>query len=182
MTQILKIYQMICGYYPTIEEQEVVTQTVNNLFIQYTEDHHESMLRKIVRKTGGSVLQIDLRADPPAFTGAKPIRPAYEGVPVPIVVITESGPGLLVLNPAAPQILKRADMPVGLLTTLDSVLATKKGVIGMEVKAPQQPPGKTLAELRAQASQRQPSVQPPPSQPADEQPPSQPPPRPDDLA
>ena len=128
----------------------------------------ESMLRKIVRKTGGSVLQIDLRADPPAFTGAKPIRPAYEGVPVPVVVITESGPGLLVLNPAAPQILKRADMPVGLLTTLDSVLATKKGVIGMEVKAPQQP-GKTLADLRAQASQRQPSVQPPPSQPADEQ-------------
>ena len=49
--------------------------------------------------------------------------------------------------------------------------------------APQpQQPGKTLAELRAQASQRQPSVQPPPSQPADEQQPSQPPPRPADLA
>lgn len=43
---------MICGYYPTIEEQEVVTQTVNNLFIQYTEDDHESMLRKIHELSG----------------------------------------------------------------------------------------------------------------------------------
>ena len=131
----------------------------------------DRMLNRIVRKTGGNVFQIDIREDPPVFSGAKPIRLAYEGMPIPVFVVTSEGPGLLVLNPAAPQILKRDNMPAGLLEVLDSTLASKKGIIGMNIKpkaavaAP--PPAPRLLPRPADAAPPPPVAAPPPPPPAD---------------
>jgi hypothetical protein len=151
----------------------------------------DSMLRKIVEETGGNAVQIDLRADPPAITGHRPFRSLYEVSSIPIFVITDEGPGLLVKNPAAPEILKKSDMPPGLLETVDAVIAKSKGVIKIKPKAPApapaaEPPKRmTLAEFRAAAAAARAKSQPPPAPAAplaSAPPASLPPPPPDDLA
>jgi len=111
----------------------------------------EDMIRRIVQQTGGRVFQIDLRADPPTFMARKPLRSMYEAPTVPVFVVTEEGPGLLVLNPAAPEILKKEDMPAGLLKIMEKAFAETKGIIGLAQK-PVEPPPKpplTYAELKA---------------------------------
>ena len=106
-----------------------------------TKSLDSNMLRSIVAAKGMNVVQIDLRADPPVFSGRRPLRTAYPVQAVPVFVITEEGPGILVLNPKAPQILKKSDMPIGLLNTVEKVISESKGSFKMPPKvAPSQPP------------------------------------------
>jgi hypothetical protein len=101
------------------------------------------MLLGIVSFTGMNVVQIDLRTDPPTFSGQRPVRESYSVQSIPIFVITEEGPGILVLNPAAPQILKKSDMPTELLKTVEKILSeSKKGrfVPTVPAKAAPSPP------------------------------------------
>jgi hypothetical protein len=116
----------------------------------------DTMLRKIVEETGGVVIQFDLREDPvPPPVGRKPIRSLYDIDAIPIFVITDEGPALLVKNPSAPEILKKADMPPGLLATVEETLAKTKGILKLRLKAPAaaaaaaEPKRQTLAEFRA---------------------------------
>lgn len=118
----------------------------------------DTMLRKIVEETGGVVIQFDLREDPvPPPVGRKPIRSLYDIDAIPIFVITDEGPALLVKNPSAPEILKKGDMPPGLLATVEETLAKTKGILKLRLKAPAapaaaaaaEPKRQTLAEFRA---------------------------------
>ena len=83
-----------------------------------TESFTEDMLRRIVMATGMRVVQIDLRKDPPAISGKMPVRmrSIYESPTIPVFVITEEGPGILVLNPG--EILTQQDIPAGLITIM----------------------------------------------------------------
>jgi hypothetical protein len=118
------------------------------------------MIRAIVQATGMSVVQIDIRSDPPSFNGGRPLRTAHDNGVVPVFIITEEGPGILVLNPSAPQILKKSDMPLGLLNTIEKVLSQSKGtlkILPRPVKTEPSPP------LPAQpAAAPAPSPEPPP--------------------
>ena len=104
-----------------------------------TKELDDTMLRKIIKKTGGNILQIDLRSDPPEITGRKPLMAKYILGDVPVFIITEEGPGLLVLDPSAPEILKRDSMPRGLVATIESVLSSTKAIRSMKAPAPLPP-------------------------------------------
>ena len=111
---------------------------------------NEDMLRRIVQQTNAKVFQIDLRQDPPGLSGKKPMRSTYEVPSIPVFVITDDGPGLLVLNPAAPQLLGPEDMPAGLISIIDKKLAESKAVLKSTApKAAEPPRPPTLAEIRA---------------------------------
>jgi hypothetical protein len=137
----------------------------------------DAMLRKIVEITGGNVIQIDLRSDPPGITGKKPFRIYYENMAIPVFVITDEGPGILVLNPAAPELLRKSDMPVGLFTAIEKVLTASRGVLKMKGKVP----APAAAPVPAPEPVKEELPPPPPAQPADAPPPSLEPPRPVDL-
>jgi hypothetical protein len=111
----------------------------------------EDMLRRIVEQTGGRVFQIDLRQDPPALLARKPMRSVYEIPTIPIFVITPEGPGLLVLNPEAPELFTREEMPAGLITILDKTMAETRGILKLKVAAPQ--PKAVAAQPKAVAAQ-----------------------------
>jgi len=106
------------------------------------------MMRRIVQQTGGRVFQIDLRADPPTFMAKKPFRTVYEALSIPVFVVTEEGPGLLVLNPAAPELLKKEDMPAGLLKIMEKAFTETTGIF-VEKPKPQANPAPSIAGLRA---------------------------------
>ena len=129
-----------------------------------------NMLGSIVKATGMNIIQIDLREDPPKITGRRPLRTAYNVNAIPIFVITEEGPGILVLNPAAPQILKKVDMPTGLLKTIEKILSESKGIF--KIAAPVAAAAKAVPSIAPS--------QPQPLQPVTEPVPSLEPPRPGD--
>ena len=120
------------------------------------------MLRKIVTQTVGSVFQIDLRSDPPVVSGRRPMRNMYETPAIPVFVITDAGPGLLVRNPSAPELLTQGDIPSGLAALMKEKLAEKPTVLNLkgiapvktvaqrraEIAAAAAPPRKTLAQRR----------------------------------
>lgn len=110
----------------------------------------DDMMRRIVEQTRGRVFQIDLREDPPTFLAKKPIRSVYELPTIPVFVITEKGPGILVLDPSAPEVLQKDDMPAGLLAIMEKKFSEIKGVLKAVGKAPQ-----TIAEIRAAKAQAQ---------------------------
>ena len=83
------------------------------------------MLLKITQQTLGRVIQIDLRFDPPGVTVRRPIKSVYEVPTVPVFVITEEGPGILVLNPAAPELFTLAEMPSGLVSIMEKKFAER---------------------------------------------------------
>ena len=151
-TSAIRLYRM-----PLAALVMAVNLTGKDLDIrQDTTNLTENMLRSIVRKTGGSVVQIDLRKDPSdknMITGARPIKSLYPNMPIPVFVITESGPALLVLDPSSPNILAREDMPAGLITQIQTTLSTKRGVIAVQepVKKP------TIAELRDRLQKEKPT-------------------------
>ena len=79
----------------------------------------DDMLHKIVVQTRGRVVQIDLRSDPPVVSAKKPLRTLYESPAIPVFISTDEGPGLLVLNPSAPELLQKDDIPSGLARLLE---------------------------------------------------------------
>ena len=85
----------------------------------------DSMLLKITQQTLGRVIQIDLRLDPPGVTVRRPIKSVYEVPTIPIFVITEEGPGILVLNPAAPELFTLAELPGGLVSIMEKKFAER---------------------------------------------------------
>ena len=87
----------------------------------------DEMIRTILHAKGVSVVQIDLRPDPPKMIAKRPARPSAPGVPV--FVILEEGPALLMRT--QPQLLTRDDMPKGLL----DILSKAKGVLTRPVQA-----------------------------------------------
>jgi len=80
------------------------------------------MIRTILHAKGVPVIQIDLRPDPPTTIAKRPVRPSAPGIPV--FVILQEGPALLMRG--QPELLKREDMPRGLL----DILSKAKGVLG----------------------------------------------------
>ena len=85
----------------------------------------DSMLMKITQQTLGRVIQIDLRFDPPGVTVRRPIKSVYEVPTIPIFIITEEGPGILVLNPDAPELFTVAEMPSGLVSIMEKKFAER---------------------------------------------------------
>jgi hypothetical protein len=110
----------------------------------------EEMMRRIVEQTRGRVFQIDLREDPPAFLAKKPIRSVYEPPNIPIFVITEEGPGILVLTPSAPEILEKKDIPAGLMAIMEKKFAETKGVLKARAQPAAAVAQKTIAQIRAE--------------------------------
>ena len=119
----------------------------------------DDMMRRIVEQTRGRVFQIDLREDPPTFLAKKPLRNLYEPPTVPVFIITETGPGILVLNPSAPEILQKEDMPAGLIaimnkkfTEIKPTLMSRPGQQAPEVPQAQseQPVKKTFKNIIAE--------------------------------
>jgi hypothetical protein len=90
----------------------------------------EAQLRELTRMTGRIVVQINAAADPPVASAKKPFRIAYPTVPV--FVVSAEGPALIVLDPAKPELLKKEDMPAGLLDIVEKA----KGVLGLRAPAP----------------------------------------------
>jgi len=97
-----------------------------------------TMIRKIVLKTGYNLLQIDLREDPPVFTAGRSSRKVIEEKATIVLVITEEGPGLLVLDPSTPEILKKKDMPAGLLEVIEKTVESKPPVAAWTMAEAQQ--------------------------------------------
>jgi len=89
----------------------------------------DGMLRKIVSLTTGRIFQIDLRSDPPVLSGRKPIRTFHESPSIPVFVITEDGPGLLVLNPSAPELLTQENIPSGLAALMKQKWEEKGSIL-----------------------------------------------------
>ncbi len=91
----------------------------------------EAQLRELTRMTGRIVVQINtVGTDQPVISAKKPFRIAYPTIPV--FIVTEEGPALLVMDPAQPDFLKKEDMPKGLA----SIVEKAKGVLGMRAAAP----------------------------------------------
>ena len=82
----------------------------------------DEMIRTILHAKGVPVIQIDLRPDPPTTIAKRPVRPSAPGIPV--FIILQEGPALLMRG--QPELLKREDMPRGLL----DILSKAKGVLG----------------------------------------------------
>jgi len=76
----------------------------------------EDMMRIILHAKGVSIIQIDMRRDPPLYIAKRSVRPSAQGIPV--FIITEEGPALLMRSIAEPELLKKEDMPKGLLDIL----------------------------------------------------------------
>ncbi|NBV77175.1 hypothetical protein EBR66_03370 [bacterium] len=92
-----------------------------------TKELDDKTLARILHEISMPVIQIDIRSDPPKYRAFKPIRPSAPGVPV--FIITEEGPALLLLSPELPQFLTRDDMPRGLkqiYEKADSLLRFRK--------------------------------------------------------
>lgn len=106
----------------------------------------EDMMRRIVEQTGGKVFQIDLREDPPVLLARKPLRSAYEAPTLPIFVIMDEGPGILVLNPEAPELLTREDMPAGLIEMVDKKMAETRGILKTRAQVAQAAPAPQIAQ------------------------------------
>ena len=98
---------------------------------------NDDMLRRIVKETGVKVAQIDLRADPPMVIARGVIRTTHLIDMVPIFVITEDGPAMLVLNPEEPLPLTKADLPGGFMALIEKQVEQNSKVIGS--KAPKAP-------------------------------------------
>jgi hypothetical protein len=76
----------------------------------------EDMMRAILHANEKPIIQIDIRTDPPASIAKRPTRPSAQGIPV--FIIMEEGPALLMRSIAEPELLKKEDMPKGLLDIL----------------------------------------------------------------
>jgi hypothetical protein len=88
---------------------------------------NDTMIRNIVSIKGVPVVQINLQVDPPTVEARRPPRSEFNSVPV--FIITADGPALLIKDPASPELLKRDDMPKGLLEYVNNakrLLGTKK--------------------------------------------------------
>ena len=106
----------------------------------------EAQLRDLTRMTGRIVVQINVAGatDQPVVSAKKPFRIAYPTIPV--FIVTEEGPALLVLDPAQPDFLKKEDMPKGLVDIVEKA----KGVLGMRA-APAAPKPAAPAPAPAEA-------------------------------
>jgi hypothetical protein len=105
----------------------------------------EAQLRELTRMTGRIIVQINtVGTDQPVISAKKPFRIAYPTIPV--FIVTEEGPALLVMDPAQPDFLKKEDMPKGLA----SIVEKAKGVLGMRAAAP--PAAPKLAAKPAEVS------------------------------
>ena len=76
----------------------------------------EQMMIDIIKGKHVPVIQIDISVDPPKVLAKQPVRPTTSGIPV--FVFTNEGPALLLRSPVDPQLLKKEDMPKGLLNIL----------------------------------------------------------------
>jgi hypothetical protein len=83
----------------------------------------DEMIMNIIKTRNMPLIQINVSVDPPVVIAKQPVRPTSIGVPV--IVITNDGPALLMRSPADPQLLKKEDMPKGLLNIL---LGAKKNI------------------------------------------------------
>jgi hypothetical protein len=83
----------------------------------------DEMIMNIIKTRNMPLIQINVSVDPPVVIAKQPVRPTSVGVPV--IVITNDGPALLMRSPADPQLLKKDDMPKGLLNIL---LGAKKNI------------------------------------------------------
>jgi hypothetical protein len=83
----------------------------------------DEMIMNIIKTRNMPFIQINVSVDPPVVIAKQPVRPTSVGVPV--IVITNDGPALLMRSPADPQLLKKEDMPKGLLNIL---LGAKKNI------------------------------------------------------
>jgi hypothetical protein len=83
----------------------------------------EQMMIDIIKGKHVPVIQIDISVDPPKVLAKQPVRPTTSGIPV--FVFTNEGPALLLRSPVDPQLLKKEDMPKGLLNIL---LGAKKNI------------------------------------------------------
>jgi hypothetical protein len=81
------------------------------------------MIMNIIKTRNMPLIQINVSVDPPVVIAKQPVRPTSVGVPV--IVITNDGPALLMRSTADPQLLKKEDMPKGLLNIL---LGAKKNI------------------------------------------------------
>jgi hypothetical protein len=91
----------------------------------------DKMIREAVQMTARPFVQIDLRADPPEVIAKKAKRILFPGIPV--IVITETGPALLVRNPEEPDMLKKGDLPKGLVDILEKAQSM---FIGLKARPP----------------------------------------------
>lgn len=110
-----------------------------------TESLNDDMLRRIVKGTGAKVAQIDLRSDPPLMTARGTMIKSHSADIVSIFIITEDGPGMLVLNPEEPASLTKADVPGAFMETIDKLIRKGPGVLGIK------PPNPLLNARRAPA-------------------------------
>ena len=117
-----------------------------------TEIFSDDILRRIVKDTGVKVVQIDLRPNPPVVMARGTMRTTHSVDMVPIFVLTEDGPAMLVLDPAEPLPLTKADIPGGFMATIEKLVAQSRPVIG--TKAP---------KARLNAAPARPVAAPPPS-------------------
>ena len=108
----------------------------------------DAMQFRIASLTLARIFQIDLRSDPPVLSGRIPVKTRYESPSLPVFVITEEGPGVLVRNPSAPELLQKADIPSGLQALMLKTWAEKKGVLPVQKTVEGVKP-RTLDELRA---------------------------------
>ena len=93
----------------------------------------DEMIRTLVHSKVRPIVQINLREDPPSIIAKKPVRPTAPGVPV--FIITEDGPALLLRSPESPQFLLETDMPQG----LSDIVKGAKRIAGVKVKPPAPP-------------------------------------------
>jgi hypothetical protein len=134
-----------------------------------------AQLLELTRMTGRIIVQINIAVDPPTVSANKPFRIAYPTVPA--FVVTSEGPALIVLDPAKPELLKREDMPAGLLDIVNKA----KGVLGLRPAAPPAAaaaappaappaaPTMTIAELRRQKQLERQAAAPPAQLPSHQQ-------------
>ena len=89
----------------------------------------DQMIIDIVKGKYVPVVQINIAVDPPTVIAKQPTRPTSSGIPV--FVITNDGPALLLRSPTDPQLLKKDDMPKGLL----NILMGAKKILGLKPPA-----------------------------------------------